>query len=59
MGEVAFVTGASWGIGKGIALALADAGFDAVVAARTRREGEGRERDLLEPAWRMNPDTPQ
>ena len=43
MGEVAFVTGASRGIGKAIALALADGGFDVAVAARTRREGEERE----------------
>ena len=35
---VAFVTGASRGIGKAIAVALADAGFDvAMAAARWRR----------------------
>ncbi len=38
--RVAFVTGASRGIGKASALALATAGFDVVVTARTVREGE-------------------
>lgn len=37
---VAFVTGASRGIGKASAVALARAGFDVVVTARTVREGE-------------------
>lgn len=43
MGEspVAIVTGASRGIGRAGALALAEAGFDVVVSARTVREGEG------------------
>jgi len=36
------VTGASRGIGKASALALADAGFDVAITARTVREGEGR-----------------
>lgn len=39
---VAFVTGASRGIGRASALALAEAGFDVVITARTEREGEGR-----------------
>jgi NAD(P)-dependent dehydrogenase (short-subunit alcohol dehydrogenase family) len=39
---VAFVTGASRGIGRASALALADAGFDVVITARTEREGDGR-----------------
>lgn len=38
---VAIVTGASRGIGRAGALALAEAGFDVVVSARTLREGEG------------------
>ena len=40
--RVAFVTGASRGIGRAGALALAEAGFDVVITARTEREGEGR-----------------
>ncbi len=40
--RVAIVTGASRGIGRAGALALADAGFDVVVSARTVREGDGR-----------------
>ncbi len=38
---VAIVTGASRGIGRAGALALAEAGFDVVVSARTVREGDG------------------
>jgi len=39
--KVAFVTGASRGIGKAACLALARHGFDVVVTARTVREGQG------------------
>jgi len=40
---VAFVTGASRGIGRACAIALATAGFDVACTARTQREGEARE----------------
>lgn len=39
-GKIAVVTGASRGIGKATALALADAGFDLVLAARTVQSGD-------------------
>lgn len=41
--RVAFVTGASRGIGKAIAVELARAGFDVAILARTVEEGEQRE----------------
>jgi NAD(P)-dependent dehydrogenase (short-subunit alcohol dehydrogenase family) len=40
--QVALVTGASRGIGKCGALALARRGFDVIITARTVREGDGR-----------------
>jgi NAD(P)-dependent dehydrogenase (short-subunit alcohol dehydrogenase family) len=40
---VALVTGASRGIGKACAVALAEAGFDVAVGARTVHEGDGRD----------------
>jgi NAD(P)-dependent dehydrogenase (short-subunit alcohol dehydrogenase family) len=39
--RVAFVTGASRGIGKAAAIALAEAGFDVAFTGRTVHEGEG------------------
>jgi NAD(P)-dependent dehydrogenase (short-subunit alcohol dehydrogenase family) len=39
--RVAFVSGASRGIGKQAAIALAQAGLDVVITGRTIREGEG------------------
>jgi NAD(P)-dependent dehydrogenase (short-subunit alcohol dehydrogenase family) len=41
--KVAFITGASRGIGKACAIELADAGFDIAIVARTVKEGEARE----------------
>jgi NAD(P)-dependent dehydrogenase (short-subunit alcohol dehydrogenase family) len=39
--RIAFVTGASRGIGRAASLALARRGFDVVITARTLREGQG------------------
>jgi len=41
--RVALVTGASRGIGKATALALADTGLDVAITARTVHEGDGRD----------------
>src|SRR4051812_40054330 len=38
---IGVVTGASRGIGKATAIALAEAGFDVAITARTVHEGEG------------------
>lgn len=44
--KVAFVTGASRGIGKAIAVALAQGGFDVAITARTVEPGEQREHSV-------------
>jgi NAD(P)-dependent dehydrogenase (short-subunit alcohol dehydrogenase family) len=41
--KIAFITGASRGIGKACAIELADAGYDVAITARTLKEGEQRE----------------
>jgi len=48
----ALVTGASRGIGKAVAIALAEVGFDVAITARTVHEGDGRDAgsDLVLPA---------
>ncbi|MBN9698333.1 MAG: SDR family NAD(P)-dependent oxidoreductase, partial [Zoogloea sp.] len=40
MNKVAFITGASRGIGKATALAFARAGYDLVISARTLDDGK-------------------
>ena len=42
MRKVAFITGATRGIGKACALSLARAGFDIAVTGRTLKEGQGK-----------------
>ena len=39
--KVAFVTGASRGIGRASSIALAERGYDVVITARTLKEGAG------------------
>ena len=46
MNKVAFITGASRGIGREAALAFARAGFDVAISARTLNEGERHEHAL-------------
>ena len=40
-GEAALVTGGNGGIGRGIALGLAEAGADVVIAARDEKKTDG------------------
>jgi NAD(P)-dependent dehydrogenase (short-subunit alcohol dehydrogenase family) len=53
--KVAFITGASRGIGKACAVELAKAGYDVAVTARTVREGEAREHSSTVKASDMSP----
>jgi NAD(P)-dependent dehydrogenase (short-subunit alcohol dehydrogenase family) len=46
MNKVAFITGASRGIGRETAMAFARAGFDVAISARTLEEGESHEHAL-------------
>ncbi len=50
MNKVAFITGASRGIGRAAALAFARAGFDVVISARTLEEGERHPHSLRDPS---------
>ena len=54
-GQVAVVTGAGRGIGEGIALGLADAGADVVVAARRTEEIEAVAENSVVGPWRADP----
>jgi NAD(P)-dependent dehydrogenase (short-subunit alcohol dehydrogenase family) len=47
--QIAMVTGASRGIGRATALALADHGYDVVITGRTLHEGDGRVNDIMVP----------
>ena len=47
--KVAFVTGASRGIGKACAVSLAQAGYDVAVSARTMTDGTARLDDGITP----------
>lgn len=61
-GKVALVSGASSGLGKGIAVALAEAGADVVAAARNAerlKEVAGEIRGLGRQAWAMQLDVSQ
>lgn len=49
MTQVAFITGASRGIGRETALAFARAGFDVAISARTLEEGESHAHALRNP----------
>ena len=49
MNKVAFITGASRGIGRATALAFARAGFDVAISARTLEEGESHQHALRNP----------
>jgi NAD(P)-dependent dehydrogenase (short-subunit alcohol dehydrogenase family) len=53
--EVAYVTGASRGIGKSIALYLAENGYDVAIGARTIHEGEAREHSPTVKKTNMKP----
>ena len=53
--KVAFVTGASRGIGKVVAVYLARAGYDIAITARTVVEGEPREHSSTLKASNMKP----